>query len=880
VIYQVLQLWRRLLFYWRRDQFDRDLAEEMKFHLELKVEENLQAGMTPTEARIAAGRQFGNQTLLRERSREMWGFRSIETYWQDLRYGARMFLKQPGFTSIAVLTLALGIGANTAIFSVVNAVLLRPLPYVEPESLVWLWDTLPQLPTAPTSLPEFLDWKVQNQSFEHLAAFQSGSMFLDTGDGTRDTPVGFVTPETFALFRVNPILGRTFTDEETLPGRFRVAVLGQAMWQSRFGSDPNVLGRTIELSGAPYEIIGVIPEGFSFPDRAELWRPLRIDPNQLDRGPHYLRVVGRLKPGVTLAQAQAEMSPLAARLSEQHPEKNAGHGVKLDLLRDVVVGDIGPALFILLGAVGFVLLIACANVANLLLARVGVRQKEIAVRTALGASRLRIMRQLFTESIMLAVGGGAAGLLIAIWGVKWLVSMGPNTIPRVHEVAVDPRVVGFTLLISAATSLLFGLAPALQASRSDLTDALKEGGRSSAGRARNRLRSVLVISEVALSLVLLIGAGLMIRSFAKLNQIDPGFNPAEVLTVGVTLLPNKYPEEERVASFYSQLLEQAAATPGVVSVGAISELPFSGSNTNDSFTIEGRPPVAKQEEPGTEYRVVTPRYFEAMGIPLLAGRDFAETDTKQAPNVVVINEAFANRHFAGESPLGHRIRLQGQERDPLLIVGVVGDVRDQRLDEQPIPEAFVPFLQDPLFNTYKRSMTIVARTKADPGGVVGSLRAGLTSLDKSLPVYDLKPMTEYLRDSLARRRFNLILLIAFAGVALVLAAIGIYGVISYGVTQRTHEIGIRMALGAGKGDVLRLVVRQGMRMALVGVSIGLLASLALTRLMESLLFGISVTDPLTFTVLALLLTSVALLACFVPARRATKVDPLVALRSE
>ena len=870
----------RLRAFAQRERVIQDIDEELRSHVEMQTEANIERGMRPEEARLAAMRSFGKLGLMRDLAYDVRGGGMLETLWQDLRYGARMFLKQPGFTLIAVLTLALGIGANTAIFSVVNAVLLRPLPYAEPERLVWLWDTLPQLPTAPTSLPEFLDWKGQNQSFEHLAAFQSGNMFIDAGDGTRDTPVGIVTPETFALFRVSPILGRTFTDEETLPGRFRVAVLGHAMWQSRFGSDPNVLGRTIDLNGAPYTIIGVMPEGFSFPDQAELWRPLPINPNNLDRGPHYLRIVGRLKPDVTLEQAQAEMSALAARLSAQHPEKNAGHGVKIELLRDVVVGDIGPALFILLGAVGFVLLIACANVANLLLARVGARQKEIAVRTALGASRLRIVRQLFTESMMLSVGGGAAGLLIAVWGVNWLVSLGPDIIPRVHEITVDPRVVGFTFLISAATSLLFGLAPALQASRPDLTDALKEGGRSSAGPARNRLRSVLVISEVALSLVLLIGAGLMIRSFAKLSQVDPGFNPDEVLTIGVSLLRNKYPEEERVASFYSQLLERAAATPGVVSAGAISELPLSGSNTSDSFTIEGRPPVAKQEEPSTEYRVVTPRYFESMGIPLLAGRDFAETDTKQAPNVVVINEAFANRHFAGESPLGHRIRLQGQERDPLLIVGVVGDVRQLGLDQQPIPEAYVPFLQDPLSKTYHRSMTIVARTKSDPGSVAGSLRAELTALDKSLPVFALKPMTEYLRDSLARRRFNLILLTAFGGVALVLAAIGIYGVISYGVTQRTHEIGIRMALGAEKGDVLRLVVRQGMIMTLGGVAIGLLASLALTRLMETLLFGVSVTDPLTFTAIALLLTCVALLACFVPARRATKVDPLVALRYE
>jgi putative ABC transport system permease protein len=862
------------------DAVHREIDEEMRFHLDMRTEENVRKGMSPEEARREAEKRFGRITRIKELGYEVRGGGWFETLLQDLRYGVRMFLKQPGFTLIAVLTLALGIGANTAIFSVVNAVLLRPLPLAEPERVVWLSDMLPQAGAVPTSLPEFLDWKDQNQSFEQLAAFLNSSMFIDTGGGTQDMPVGLVTPEIFALFRVNPILGRTFTNEETLPGRTRVAVLGHSMWQSHFGSDPNVIGKTIDLDGVAYTIIGVMPGGFSFPDRAELWRPLRINPNALDRGPHYLHVVGRLKPEVTLTQAQAEMSTLAARLSAQHPEKNAGHGVKLQLLRDVVVGDIRPALFILLGAVGFVLLIACANVANLLLGRVGVRQKETAVRTALGASRLRIVRQLFTESMMLSIGGGVAGLLIAVWGVKWLVSMGPTTIPRVHEIAVDPRVVCFTLLISVATSVIFGLAPALQASKPDLTDALKEGGRTSAGLHRNRLRSMLVISEVALSLVLLIGAGLMIRSFAKLSRIDPGFNPDGVLKMGVSLLVSKYPDDERVASFYSQLLEQAAATPGVVSAAAISDLPLFGSNTSDNFTIEGRPPVAQQDQPIIEYHIVTPRYFESMGIPLLAGRDVAWTDTKQAPNVVVINEAFAERHFAGESPMGHRISLQGQERDPLLIVGVVGNVRQLGLDRKPVSEVFVPYLQDPLSKNYQRSMTIVARTNSDPGAVAGSLRAALTSLDKSLPVYDLKPMTEYLSDSLARRRFNLILLTAFAGVALVLAAVGIYGVISYGVTQRTHEIGIRMALGAEKADVLRLVVRQGMVMALGGVAIGLLASFALTRLMESLLFGVSVTDPLTFTVIALLLISVALLACIVPALRATKVDPLVALRYE
>ena len=863
-----------------RRRAERELDEEIRSHLEMEIEQNIADGMSPEEARLAARRSFGSLALSKEDSRAMWGLGSLENLWQDLRYGLRMLLKNPGFTTIAVLTLALGIGANTAIFSVVNAVLLRPLPYAESERLVWLWDTLPQLPTAPTSLPEFLDRKEQNRSFEQLAAFQSGNMFLDTGDGTRDTPVGLVTPETFALFRANPILGRAFTAEETLPGRSRVVVLGHAIWQNRFGADPNALGRKVELSGAAYTVIGVMPAGFSFPNQAELWRPLPIDPAKLDRGPHYLRVVGRLKPGVTQAEAQAEMSAIAGRLARQYPEKNAGHGVKLEPLRDVIVGDIGPALYILLGAVGFVLLIACANVANLLLARAGARQKEIAVRTALGASRPRLVRQLLTESVMLAVGGGAAGLLIAVWGVRWLVSFGLDTIPRAQEISVDPRMAGFTLLISVATGALFGLAPALQASRPIFADALKESGRASAGVQRNRLRSALVISEVALSLVLLIGAGLMIRSFTKLNQVNPGFNPARALTIGVTLLRSKYPDEERVASSYAQLLERAAATPGVVAVGAISELPIAGGNTNDNFTIEGRPPVAKEAQPLTEYRVVTPRYFEAMGIPLLAGRDFAETDTKRAPNVAVINEIFAQRHFPGENPLGQRIRLQGQKRDPLLIVGVVGNVRHFSLGEPPRPEAYVPFLQDPLSDTYQRSMTIVARTKADTGAVAGPLRAALIAQDKSLPVYALKPMTEYLRDSLSRHRFNLILLSVFGVGALALAAVGVYGVISCGVAQRTHEIGIRLALGAGRRDVLKLILSQGLKLVLLGVVIGLGAAFALSRWMETLLFGVRPTDPLTFAGIAAVLLLVSLVACWIPARRATRVDPLVSLRSE
>jgi putative ABC transport system permease protein len=799
---------------------------------------------------------------------------------KDVRYGIRSLARHPGFTTVALLTLALGIGANTAIFSVVNAVLIRPLPFAEPERIVSLWDTIPQWGYAPTSLPEFRDWKAQNQSFELLAAFQGGTTFLDAGSGTEEVRVGVVTPELFALFRVNPIVGRTFTDEETLPGRFRVALLSHSLWQNTFSSDPNISGRTVQLDGRAYTVIGVMPAGFSFPDRAMLWRPLPNDPANVDRGPHYLRVVGRLKADVPLAQAQAEMSTLAARLSQQFPEKTGGHGLEIIGLADEVVGDVGRALFILLGAVGFVLLIACANLANLMLARSGGRGREIAVRSALGASRRRIVQQLLTESLLLAVAGGALGLFLAIWVVSWLVSLSPDTIPRVQEISVDGRVAGFTLLVSVATGVLFGLVPALQMSKPDLTHSLKESGRTTASLRKHRLRSALIVSEVALSLVLLVGAGLLIRSFAKLNDVDPGFNPDQLLTLGVTLLPNKYPEEEQVATFYSQVLERVATVPGVTSAAAIAELPLSGGNTSDYFTIEGRPDIPKESRPLTEYRVVTPRYFQTMGIPLLAGRDFSHTDTKQSPNVVVINEEFARGHFGSESPLGHRLHLQGQERDPLLIVGVVGNVRHNRLDGQLFPEAYVPFLQDPVFKEYKRSMTIVARTNSDPGATAASLRAALVSMDQSLPVYAIKPMTEYLQDSLSRRRFSMVLLSAFSGVALVLAALGIYGVISYGVSQRTHEVGIRMALGAQRSDVLKLVVRQAMIVVLAGVGIGLLASWALTRIMKSLLFNVSVTDPLTFTVIAVLMILIALLACLIPAKRATKVDPLVALRHE
>ena len=862
-----------------------EIIEELSQHLEDRHQELLSQGYSANQAAKLALEEINEHDLLTklktvERQEASYKSHLLTDLSRDLRFGFRTLRKQRLFTVISVLTLSLGIGATTAVFSVVNGVLLRPLPYPEPDRLVWIWDVQAQGSIAPSSILDFVTFRDQNKSFEHIAAFVGGSAFIDAGNGTQDVPVGLVTPELFSVMRAQPILGRTFTNEETQPGRFRVAVLSHALWQSTFGSDPSVVGRTLQLGGFPYNIIGVMSKDLSFPDRPALWRPLPIDPKEVKPNPHYLYMVGRLRPGVSLDQAQADLSAIETRLAQQYPDQIPGHNVKLKLLRDVVVGDISSTLMILLGAVGLVLLIACANVANLMLSKVGVRQREVAVRSALGASRVRIIRQLLVESTMLALAGGLVGLGVAFAGVRWLVSLGPDTIPRLREISIDPRIMIFAVLVSLITGLLFGLAPALQISRADLTGALKEGGRTTGGIQRARLRRILIVTEVALSLVLITGAGLLIRSFAKINQVEPGFNISRVLTIGTTLFPNKYPEEEKVARFYSEALEKVSHTPGVISAAAIAGLPLSGQNTSDSFTIEGRPAIRKEDEPWAEYGVVTPKYFETMGIPLLAGRDINSSDTKQSPNVVIINELLARRIFGDQNPLGQRMHLQNQERDPMIIVGVVGNIRRYGLEEQIAPEVYVPYLQDPLFPNHQRSMTIVVRTQSKPTAVASSLRDALMSLDRGLPIYAVKPMDEYLNDTLTRRRFNLTLLGIFGAVALLLAAVGIYGVISYGVSQRIQEIGIRLALGARTRDVLLMVIRQGMGLALLGIGLGLAGAFALTRLMKTLLFEVSPTDPVTFSLTASLLLLVALLACLLPARKATKVDPLVALRNE
>jgi putative ABC transport system permease protein len=808
----------------------------------------------------------------------------MQTFWQDLRYGARMLMKKPGFTIIAVLALALGIGANTAIFSVVNGVLLRPLPYADSSRLAVLWGTQPKLDlkVLPNSGPDFVDWKNQNTTFERLAAFEEASFNL-AGEGEAErVESAAVSADLFTLLGVQPQTGRSFNSDEEKSGHNKVAVLSYRLWQRRFGANPNLVGQPIALNGEGYTVVGVMPANFRFPEgnkTIDVWVPLVADTELMNqRGHRDLLVVGRLKQGVTLAQAQTEMSVIANRIAQQYPGSNEDWGVSVVSLQKQVTAAIEPALLVLFVAVGCVLLIACANVANLSLARAATRQKEVAIRLALGASRGRLVRQFLTESMLLAVLGGALGLLLAFWGVDALVSLLPEDVPRVDMIGVDRYVLGFTLLVSLVTGVLLGLVPAQQATKPDLTEALKEGRKSlMAISPRNRVRSLLVISEVALALVLLIGAGLMLKSFRQLQKVDPGFNPQNVLTMQIALPELKYEEEKQQAIFFHQLLERVESLPGVVSAGISTNLPFREDSQSD-FNIEGRPePETVRDALIASNGSVSPNYFRAFGIPVLKGRAFTEQDTADSMPVAVINETLARRYWPNEDPLGKRLRL-GAEEDgaPLCtIVGIVGDVRHYDLDKQPNAELYFPYQQQP-----KPSMSLVVRTASDPLKIIAAVRNEVQAIDREQPVYNVVTMESRLTESIASRRLSVMLLGIFAVLALVLASVGIYGVVSYSVTQRTHEIGVRMALGAQARDVLRLVVGQGMLIALIGVAVGLTGAFALTRLMSSLLYGVSATDPLTFVVISLTLSLVALVACYLPARRAMKVDPMVALRYE
>ena len=801
----------------------------------------------------------------------------MTTLIQDLRYALRMLLKNPGFAAVAVFALALGIGANTAIFSVVNTILLRSLPYDDPDRLMVVKENkLPQFPEFSVSPGNFLDWRKQNASFEKLAAVQGSSYNLVTSDDEPERLDGArVSAGLFEMLGVKPVQGRTFLEEEDQPGHQNVVVLSSNLWKRRFGSDPNIIGQSITMSAASYTIIGIMPPSFQFLDRdIDLWTPIAFTAAQAQQhGSHYISVIGRLKPGVTTEQARTEMSGIAARLAEQYPSSNAGWSTIVVPMQQFEVRDIKPALLVLLGAVALVLLIACANVANLLLARSTARQKEIAIRTALGASRSRVVRQLLTESVVLAVVGGAAGLLLAAWGTRSLLALAPEDLPRVKDVALDGRVLGFTLLVTLITGIVFGLVPALQASRPNLNETLKEGGRGTTG-GHHRIRSSLVITEVAVALVLLVGAGLLIRSFIRLQQVNPGFNTKNAMSANVALPGRKYPNSDQYLSFFTQLIEKIAALPGVVAVGATQSLPIQGDYLV-GFNIQGRPPDPPGEDKSTNYYAVTPDYFKAMGIPLLRGRLFTEQDSKNAPRVAVINEAMARTYFSDEDPIGKGINLSQGREGFREIVGIVGDVKQYGLAQPTTLQTYEPYLQMPF-----SAVTLVVRTEGNPAALSGPIRSEVLALDKEQPVSRIRTLDQIISGSVQQQRFTMLLLGVFAGVALILAAVGLYGVMSYAVTQRTHEIGIRMALGANTGNVLRLVVGHGMLLALIGVAIGLAGAFAFTRVMSKLLFAVSTTDTVTFAGISLMLTGVALIACLVPARRATKVDPMVALRHE
>jgi putative ABC transport system permease protein len=817
----------------------------------------------------------------------------METLIQDIKFGLRMLLKSPSLSIVATIALALGIGANTAIFSVVNAVLLRPLPFPASESLVSLFETDTQRggKYGSHSYPNFFDLRSQNTVFEHVACYH-GADFVMTGRGEPVRLQGaVVTADLFPLLGVAPLHGRVFLPDEDKPSETgRVAIISEQLFRKRFGADPAIVNQPITLEGKSFTVVGVMPDSFEFPiqnEPVELWTTIAGDasgksPITAARGAHFLKAIGRLKPNVSPQQAQSEISAIAARIEKAYPDTNTHKGLYLEPALTALVGDIRPALLILLGAVACVLLIACANVANLLLARATSRHKEMAVRVALGASRIRVIRQLLTESILLSLLGGAVGLLLAVWWSDLLVALGKEDIPRAVHVAIDWRVLGFTLGVSVLTGLIFGLVPAFQSSKTELVESLKEGGRSgSEGARRNRMRSVLVVGELAIAVVLLVAAGLLIQSLWRLQHVNSGLQPDNVLTFNLGLPETKY-DPDKQAKFFSELKRRLESSPGVQSASTIVPLPLSGDRFMISFQIEGRE-VARKDEPSADIFFTGVGYFRTMGIPIVKGRDFDDRDQHGSPRVLIITEEFARQYFPNEDPIGKRLRpgisTYEDEDTPTAvsreIVGVVADIRNRNLDTTPKPAYYVPQTQIPFSQA-----TVVVKTLNEPHSLVSGMTKEVTAMDADLPVFGVKTMREYLAASVATPRFSTTLLSIFAGVALVLTLVGLYGVMSYSVAQRTNEIGIRLALGAQSRDVLLMIVKQGSFLIALGLGIGLLGAFAASRLVASLLFGVTAKDPFTFAVVAVLLGLVGLLACYIPAWRATKVDPMEALRCE
>jgi putative ABC transport system permease protein len=803
----------------------------------------------------------------------------MEILLQDLRYGLRMMRSKPLFTLVAVLSLSLGIGLNTAIFSVVNAVVLRPLPYEEPDKLMFLAESRESFGDVSIAYPNFLDWKEQNQVFEHLAVFRRQSYNLTGGSEPLRVQAGQASEGFFAALKVKPILGNTFTPEDDKPGANPVAILSYGLWQRLFAGEQNIVGQAITLNAKPYTIIGVMPKGFAFPPEVELWTPVgqqAAQPGWFDRMNHPgIFAIGRLKQGITIEQARADMATIAAGLAQQYPKENASTNIVVTPYLEKLTRDIRPALLLLFAAVGFVLLIACANVANLMLARAAARQKEIAVRLSLGASRWRIIRQLLTESVMLSVMGGAIGLLLAWWSLELLVAIIPNDTPRLAEIRLDRWVLGFTFLLSFLTGLVFGLVPAWQASKTDLHETLKEAARnlSGGGLRSQKFRSALVIAEIALSLLLLIGSGLMVKSFIHLQEVSPGFNPDNLLTFEVSLPKTQYPEDAQKIAFYKEVVQRIQTLPGVQNAAASSGLPLGNNGNKSFFTVEGQPLPEPGQTPVAEVMVITPDYFLTMGTKFIKGRDFNEQDTTTSQYVTLIDEVFAKRFWPEGDAIGKQLRFGNKLAT---IAGVVERVKMDGLDtDSNRLQAYFAYTQ----MTWDR-MSITARTKVEPVSLAHAARLQVQAIDNNQPIYNLRTMQQIWDESIAAKRLTMLLFSIFATVALLLATVGIYGVISYTVTQRTHEIGIRLALGAQPANIFKLVVGQGLLLIAGGIIFGLAGAFALTRTMSGILYEVTATDPWTFISISFSLATVAFFACFLPARRATKVDPMVALRDE
>ncbi len=884
--------WIRALAYRTRTwlsprEVDQDFDRELEAHFEMLTDENVRRGMAPDEAKRAARIRLGGHTQLKETNRELHGLPAIETFLRDTRYAFRMLRKNPGFTAVAVLTLALGIGANTAIFSVVYAVLLKPLPYANSEQLFNVFEVKPQEGITGTgwSYANFEELREQSRVFNEMAGNQAHQLTL-TGRGEPSVVnTSVVTPELFSLFGEKPLAGRIFYSEDGKPGAPPVVLLSENLWRDSFGADPSLIGNSINLDKRSYTVIGVMPAAFRFPQLTEseqLWIPLVQDPlfgSWMDRrGGHWLRVTGRLKPGVSMTQAQAELDAISARLAKAFPAENDGWSIRMVPLQQMIVGNAKYPLLVLLGAVGLVLLIACANIANLLLTRATSRAREIAVRTTLGAGRARIVRQLLSETAVLGLLGGVTGIGLAYWGVQGLSLLLPASLPQVNTIRVDNVVLGFALLLSAVASCVFGLAPALFAANSNLQTSLREGGaRSGETGNRRRARSFLAAGEIALAMVLLLAAGLLLRSFAKLMSVSPGFDVQHIVKADVSLPRFQYSTPQQWTAFSDELLARIQAQPGLQDSAVAVPRPIADGFVNLGFDIVGNPPLSAGTSRTADYVSVSPSYFRVMGIPLLAGRFFNQHDVMSAPRVSVISQAMARLYFPNQDPLGKRLTFGfppdgGAERE---IIGIVGDVRDVALGQDPGPMMYVPYAQAPFWGA-----NLVVKSTLSPSGVAAAIRQEVRIMDKDLPVTDVAMMPDILEASVAQPRFGTFLLGLFAAMALVLAATGIFGVISYSVSRRTNEIGIRVALGASRGAILRMVLQETLILTLVGLALGVPSALVAARMLGHMLFGVSANDPATLAAVAFALAAVAALAGYVPARRAMRVDPMVALRYE